>query len=82
VGERVDVWTLRVMSIAVEALPADVPDHRPLSDLSPTVAVPGNRTAASTLLLAEGRRSVDGDVGPGGGKDDVAVDGDSRYQYV
>ena len=29
VGERVDVWTLRVMSIAVEALPADVPDNRP-----------------------------------------------------
>ena len=32
VGERVDVWTLRVMSIAVDALPADVPDNRPLSD--------------------------------------------------
>jgi hypothetical protein len=33
VGERVDVWTLRVMSIAVEALLADVPDNRPLSDV-------------------------------------------------
>jgi hypothetical protein len=31
VGERVDVWTLHVMSIALEALPADVPDNRPLS---------------------------------------------------
>jgi hypothetical protein len=31
VGERVNVWTLRVMSIAVEALAADVPDNRPLS---------------------------------------------------
>lgn len=31
VGERVDVWTLRVKSIAVEASHADVPDNRPLS---------------------------------------------------
>jgi len=27
----VDVWTLRYMSIAVEASAADVPDNRPLS---------------------------------------------------
>jgi hypothetical protein len=33
VGERVDVWTLRVKSIAVEASHADVPDNRPLSRL-------------------------------------------------
>ena len=30
-GERVDVWTLRVKSIAVEGSHADVPDNRPLS---------------------------------------------------
>jgi hypothetical protein len=31
-GVRVDVWTLCVMSIVVEASSADAPDNRPLSD--------------------------------------------------
>jgi len=33
-GERVEVWTLRAMTIAVEASHADVPDNRPLSGAS------------------------------------------------
>ena len=35
-GERVDVWTLRAMRIAVEALAADVPDNGPLSRPTPS----------------------------------------------
>ena len=79
-GERVDVWTLRVMSIAVEASSADVPDNRPLSDGS----VGRSLFLEIERQLAHGLRErwlVDGDVRPGGSDDDHAVNGDSPYRF-
>jgi hypothetical protein len=81
VGERVDIWTLRLKSIAVEASQADVPDNRPLSSrFTGRSFVPRNKRQ-----LAQRPRErwlVDGDVGPGRGDDDVAVKDNGLYRFT